>query len=237
MGKGLAYKSLSQGTRVFVVQFKGRRSDLFFAPKKGMESRIIPTMAPSSSAMSAPKATKDKKSTKAAVYEPGTFVLVEGDRGVDLGEIKEELTAAESIQAFSNSQSFDASNGSDHHDSSRHNSTAGSSSMHASGDESSSAGREVFVKRIFRPAYQSEITDLTKNKASDEQKALSMCQGKVQQRKLCMRVVDAEFQFDRRKLTFYFTADRRVDFRELVRELFKHFKTRIWMCQQTTTSH
>ncbi|KAJ2361086.1 hypothetical protein H4S02_011773, partial [Coemansia sp. RSA 2611] len=53
---------------------------------------------------------------------------------------------------------------------------------------------------------------------------------KVQQRKMSMHIADAEFQFDRRKLTFYFTADRRVDFRELVRELFKHFKTRIWMC-------
>lgn len=37
------------------------------------------------------------------------------------------------------------------------------------------------------------------------------------------------FPRDRRKLTFYFTAERRVDFRELVRELFKVYKTRIWM--------
>jgi len=35
---------------------------------------------------------------------------------------------------------------------------------------------------------------------------------------------------DRRKLTYYFQADRRIDFRELVRELFKIYKTRIWMC-------
>ncbi|KAJ2349052.1 hypothetical protein GGF43_004467 [Coemansia sp. RSA 2618] len=65
-------------------------------------------------------------------------------------------------------------------------------------------------------ADQLEISDLLGNKLRDEQSALSMCQSKVQQRKLSMCVVDAEFQFDRRKLTFYFTADRRVDFRELV---------------------
>jgi len=35
---------------------------------------------------------------------------------------------------------------------------------------------------------------------------------------------------DRRKLTFYFVAERRIDFRELVRDLFKIYKTRIWMC-------
>lgn len=35
---------------------------------------------------------------------------------------------------------------------------------------------------------------------------------------------------DRRKLTFYFVSDRRIDFRDLVRELFKIYKTRIWMC-------
>jgi len=38
---------------------------------------------------------------------------------------------------------------------------------------------------------------------------------------------------DRRKLTFYFVADRRIDFRELVRDLFKLYKTRIWMCSTT----
>lgn len=45
-----------------------------------------------------------------------------------------------------------------------------------------------------------------------------------------MDVVDAEYQWDRNKLTFYFIADRRIDFRELVRDLFRIYKTRIWMC-------
>lgn len=88
----------------------------------------------------------------------------------------------------------------------------------------------------------------------DEAKALALCQQKVKQKKLPMEVVDAEYQWsvgrrhflfrgtnadlpvlfsrsrrDRRKLVFYFVASTRIDFRELVRELFRHFKTRIWM--------
>lgn len=42
---------------------------------------------------------------------------------------------------------------------------------------------------------------------------------------------------DRNKLTFYFCADRRIDFRELVRDLFRIYKTRIWMCAVDKTSH
>ncbi|ORY94448.1 PSP1 C-terminal conserved region-domain-containing protein [Syncephalastrum racemosum] len=87
---------------------------------------------------------------------------------------------------------------------------------------------DIHIKRIYRPASGDEI-HLLLSKAQDEQKALAMCQQKTRQRKLPMEVVDAEYQWDRRKLTFYFVADRRIDFRELVRELFKIYKTRIWM--------
>ncbi|KAJ2077236.1 hypothetical protein GGI09_008254, partial [Coemansia sp. S100] len=97
---------------------------------------------------------------------------------------------------------------------------------------SSSLSKDVFVKRILCSADQSEVDDLI-NKVKDEQKALSMCQDKVRQLRLSMHIADAEFQFDRRKVTFYFTAPRRVDFRDLVRNHFKHYKTRIWMYQLT----
>jgi len=46
-----------------------------------------------------------------------------------------------------------------------------------------------------------------------------------------MTVVDAEYQFDRHKLKFFFEAEGRIDFRELVRDLFSMYKTRIWMQQ------
>jgi hypothetical protein len=50
-----------------------------------------------------------------------------------------------------------------------------------------------------------------------------------------MSVLDAEYQYDRHKLTFFFEADKRIDFRDLVSELFSLYKTRIWM-QQVDTS-
>ena len=51
-----------------------------------------------------------------------------------------------------------------------------------------------------------------------------------------MSILDAEYQFDRHKLTFFFEAERRIDFRELVSELFSQYKTRIWMQQVDTSS-
>jgi len=51
-----------------------------------------------------------------------------------------------------------------------------------------------------------------------------------------MEILDAEWQWDRRKLTFYYTADQRVDFRELVRELFRIWKTRVWLCVLSLSS-
>lgn len=59
---------------------------------------------------------------------------------------------------------------------------------------------------------------------------------KATERGYPMTVLDAEYQFDRHKLTFYFEADRRIDFRELVSELFSQYKTRIWMQQVDTSS-
>jgi len=67
------------------------------------------------------------------------------------------------------------------------------------------------------------------------ERALRVIREKVLQRHLPMIILDAEYQFDRHKLVFFFEADRRIDFRELVSDLFSLYKTRIWM-QQVDTS-
>ncbi|KAG1085536.1 hypothetical protein G6F42_021358 [Rhizopus arrhizus] len=92
------------------------------------------------------------------------------------------------------------------------------------------------VKRIFRHANLAELAT-HQLKQQDEQKALVICRAKIKQKNLNMEVVDAEYQWDRRKLTFYFKANERIDFRELVRELFKIYKTRIWMCAYASIEH
>ena len=69
-------------------------------------------------------------------------------------------------------------------------------------------------------------------KLADEQKALQLCQSKVRAKKLPMDVIDAEYQWDRRKLTFYFIAEKRIDFRELVRELFRSVFPKVFVILQ-----
>jgi len=89
--------------------------------------------------------------------------------------------------------------------------------------------KDIHPKRIYRMAQPAEVNMLVQ-KNTDENSSMLLCQQKVRQRNMPMEVVDAEYQWDRRKLTFYFVSERRIDFRELVRDLFKVYKTRIWMC-------
>lgn len=95
--------------------------------------------------------------------------------------------------------------------------------------------KELQPKKIFAKASPSD-TQLLITKRQDEAKALQICIQKVTQRNLPMQVIDAEYQWDRRKLTFYFISEQRIDFRELVRELFRGFKTRIWMSNISATA-
>lgn len=89
---------------------------------------------------------------------------------------------------------------------------------------------DILKRRILRRAQPGEVSQVA-DKAMEEAKALEACRAKVAEHKLPMEVAEAEYQFDRRKLTFYFTAEGRIDFRILVRDLFKLFKTRIWLKQ------
>ncbi|MCX5770221.1 MAG: regulatory iron-sulfur-containing complex subunit RicT [Candidatus Hydrogenedentes bacterium] len=79
---------------------------------------------------------------------------------------------------------------------------------------------------IVRKATHNDETTFRQILA-DEERAKALCMGKIEQRNLPMRLVDVEYTFDRHKIVFYFTADERVDFRELVRDLAHELKTRI----------
>ncbi|MCK5125798.1 MAG: hypothetical protein KAR42_06045 [candidate division Zixibacteria bacterium] len=83
---------------------------------------------------------------------------------------------------------------------------------------------------ILRPAA-SEDCATHKNNVIDEKAAKSKCEELVAKHGLPMKLVDSEYQHDRNKLTFYFTADQRVDFRALVRDLAAIYKTRIELRQ------
>lgn len=86
------------------------------------------------------------------------------------------------------------------------------------------------LKPVKRIATAEDMEFIEKNKIY-EKKALEICRRKVQNHGLNMSLTSAEYSFDRSKIIFYFTADGRVDFRELVKDLANHFHTRIELRQ------
>ncbi|KAG0344677.1 hypothetical protein BG004_004266 [Podila humilis] len=182
VGKSMTLSQIARHGSLYVVEFKSGRSDLFYATKSsGLSLRC------------------------------GDLVMVEADRGKDLGKVTNDSITVQQVQALQ-----------------IENAEAAAVTASLNQQDGARMPKEVHPKRIFRLATTSEIADLaTKNQ--DEMKAMVVCQAKVRQKNLPMEVVNAEYQWDRRKLTFFFISDRRIDFRELVRELFKIYKTRIWM--------
>jgi cell fate regulator YaaT (PSP1 superfamily) len=137
--------------------------------------------------------------------EVGELAIVEADRGKDLGKVIENAL-------YSNEEMLQYQ----------------ATHVDPLVDSHNAVGKLITPKKIYRRAEPSEVAMLLE-KSQDEEKANALCQSKIRQKKLPMEIVDAEYQWDRRKLTFYFVAEKRIDFRELVRELFKIYKTRIWM--------
>jgi len=126
---------------------------------------------------------------------PGAAVVVEADRGEDLGQV----TALGAI---------------------------------AERKCSSSGGCATPVpeKKVIRLADAREVSK-ARLLREEEEKARGEARKIVERHALKMKVTETEWQFDRNKLLIYFTADRRVDFRELVRDLARHFRTRIELRQ------
>lgn len=86
------------------------------------------------------------------------------------------------------------------------------------------------LKKIIRIADENDYKKHLENEAKKE-KSLSICQEKIDKRGLEMKLIDVEYTFDNSKIIFYFTADGRVDFRELVKDLAAVFKMRIELRQ------
>lgn len=86
------------------------------------------------------------------------------------------------------------------------------------------------LKPVIRIATEADEITEQKNKEK-EKEAFQICLEKIAKHKLEMKLVEAEYTFDNNKLLFYFTADGRIDFRELVKDLASVFKTRIELRQ------
>ncbi|KAK3304341.1 uncharacterized protein B0T15DRAFT_237546 [Chaetomium strumarium] len=178
---------------------------------------------------------------------PGDLVIVEADRGTDLGTVAHENVDWQTAKEFKEfyaeehykwlmmySQNAAASQ-----------EGAGAGLMAASnGLQGSAVGGmgppsqhhhiqepgagELKPKLIKRLAQQHEVIAL-RDKEGNEAKAKRICQQKVKEHGLSMEILDAEFQMDWKKLTFYYFADTYINFNSLVTDLFKIYKTRIWM--------
>lgn len=86
------------------------------------------------------------------------------------------------------------------------------------------------LKPVIRIANQRDIEQEAANKEK-EKEAFKICLEKIRKHELEMKLIDAEYTFDNNKVLFYFTADGRIDFRELVKDLAGVFKTRIELRQ------
>lgn len=89
---------------------------------------------------------------------------------------------------------------------------------------------EAPLRKVIRIATREDLRQIQENKKKTKE-AIAICAKKIAEHKLNMKLVDAEYSFDRSKFIFYFTAEDRVDFRELVKDLARQFKTRIELRQ------
>lgn len=86
------------------------------------------------------------------------------------------------------------------------------------------------LKKVLRIATNADLKHYEDNKKK-EKEAFKICEEKIKKYKLDMHLTDVEYKFDNSKVLFYFTADGRIDFRDLVKELAAIFKTRIELRQ------
>jgi cell fate regulator YaaT (PSP1 superfamily) len=131
--------------------------------------------------------------------KPGDYVVVEAERGQDLGRVKTVGGIA-----------------------------AKKCSSCASEKETDASGNPLLS--VVRSAEPHEVQKLMVLRV-DEDRVRRKAREQVEQQNLRMKVTEAEWQWDKNKLTLYFTAERRVDFRQLVKDLARTFRTRIELRQ------
>lgn len=178
--------------------------------------------------------------------KPGDLVIVEADRGTDLGTVDKSnvdwQTAKEMKEHYAEEHYKWLMMYSQNAAAAQEGSGAGLMAA-ANGLQGGAIGGmgppsqhhmpepnagELKPKLIKRLAQQHEIMGL-RDKEGNEAKAKRVCMQKVKEHGLSMEILDAEFQMDWKKLTFYYFADAYINFNSLVTDLFKIYKTRIWM--------
>jgi cell fate regulator YaaT (PSP1 superfamily) len=91
-------------------------------------------------------------------------------------------------------------------------------------------GHHGSLRQVLRAARPQDVEILERNRGK-ETRAFQICKDRIVQRDVEMKLVDCEYQLDGNRITFYFTAEKRVDFRDLVKDLAAAFRTRIELRQ------
>ncbi len=86
------------------------------------------------------------------------------------------------------------------------------------------------LRKIIREATPQDLAQIEKNKKKTKE-VIATCEEKIKAHNLLMKLIDAEYSFDKSRIVFYFTAEGRVDFRELIKDLAAIFKARIELKQ------
>lgn len=167
-------------------------------------------------------------------FKVGDLVIVEADRGRDLGKVVKLNISIDEARLLKHLQFQE---------------------QHQAVNDPDSIGNDHpvlhFPKQVVGLVQTHDMFQIL-NKQQDEEKACRLCLSRINTTNFLkslgsevdMKLIDAEYQFDRKKLIFYYSTNKRIDFRELVRELFRIYKTRIWMCavvglpyETTPTNH
>ncbi|KAJ5934238.1 hypothetical protein N7466_003785 [Penicillium verhagenii] len=200
-----------QNQLLYIVTFKCHRADVFYVQEDtGLQVKV------------------------------GDLVIVEADRGTDLGTVQHANVSLQMARELKQKYAEE------HYKwlmmFSRQGALEGSSNAAPAGINARGAAEgigphahgapetstEIKPKLIKRLAQSHEIMAL-RDKEANEAKAKRVCLQKVSEHRLNMEILDAEFQMDWKKLTFYYFADSYINFNSLVTDLFKIYKTRIWM--------
>lgn len=213
-------ETLLRNYQLVLVGFKAGRIDVFYIAESLEELKLV---------------------------KVGDLVIVEADRGRDLGKVvKMNISIDEArllkLLQFLEQQAALSENSNVNDISVRSLQTGGHHGHHGANPPPTLH----FPKSVVSLAQPNEILQIL-NKNQDEEKACRLCLAKIASTTnmlssgdststmtstdlMQIKLIDAEYQFDRRKLIFYYSTSKRIDFRDLVRELFRIYKTRIWMC-------
>jgi cell fate regulator YaaT (PSP1 superfamily) len=147
------------------------------------------------------------------IIQPGEYVMVDGDDGTDMGMVIDSWVAhADSPPRVNNSQNSNRL-----------------SLLSNLDPVTGTPTRFPTYPKVMRRATQDEVAYLHGPLAAAEKKCTEIARRKARDLGLPMSILDAEYQFDCRKLTFYFDSRERVEFQRLLHELFAIYHVRIWM--------